>query len=62
MDHQTSLTENNRIKAIGAGSAFAAALFSNDPNTLLTEGPGILSGICLLVTVACIVMLIRRAE
>lgn len=62
MDHQTSLNENNKIKAIGAGSTFAAVLFSGDPNTLLTEGPGMFSGICLMVTVACVVMLVRRAE
>lgn len=62
MDYETSLNDANKIKIIGSISILLAGLFVDDSNRLLTDGPGVLSGVCIAVTVVCVVVLAIRSE
>jgi len=62
MDHATNLARNNKIKIIGSLSAVFAVLLMGDSVDLVNRGPGVLSGICLGVTVACMILISIRAK
>lgn len=62
MDHESDLRRNNKIKLIGSLSAVFAVLLMGDTADLVNVGPGVLSGICIGVTVVCMVLISTRAK
>lgn len=62
MDHESDLRRNNKIKLIGSLAAVFAVLFMGDTADLVNVGPGVLTGICIGVTVACMILISKRAK
>jgi len=54
MDESSLLQKRNAIKLTATLSVLAGAGFVGDPNIMLTDGPGLLTGACLLITAFCI--------
>lgn len=59
MDESSLLKKRNMIKAGGTLAAVLGALFSNDPNSLLVNGPGVATGFFVLATISCVVYLAK---
>ena len=62
MDDSSVLKKRNQVKAIASFCAFLAAVFVGNPNDLIIDGPGIISGLCLIVVVISIIYLFAKAE
>lgn len=57
MDNPSLLRRRNQIKATGSAALFFGTVFADDPNTLLIEGPGVLTAAFIIVAGVCIALL-----
>lgn len=58
MNESSLRKKRNIIKAIGSGAAILGGIFSWDTHSLLTEGPGVLTGLLVLVMLSCVAYLV----
>ena len=57
MDESSLIAQRNRIKAIGSFAAIAGAIFCIDPNSMISDGIGVMTGLCIAVSVSCVIIL-----
>jgi len=59
MTDSSLLKQRNKIKMIGSAATVSGALLCGDPNSLMIDGPGVMTGLCLFITALCLVFLLR---